>query len=525
MEDSDDIKTHNNVCSSEEGEGEVLRKVEDGDNPQTADLFTSSRTGLNKVGLSNHEDHPAPSLVSPTTEPPGGVALKVATTVLHPVCLGESPLMLPLHLQMAGAAGPQLGQLGAAPYLITSQSPVSLPLVLDQQVIQHLSPSVIPQTTTCPQLPLQNNSLCSNPLSFGLPTAVDPKAAGQSQEATLLSLLQNPAFAAILQDLFPPQAGSSTCQSQGSAFFPLPPLVPPYTSPLAPLVPPATLLVPYPVVIPLPVPLPVPLPIPIPVLQTEDSKGSVPKPVCTVSKSTQTSLKDTTSPRKRMLPFQSQDVSPSLTSPEEGQILDLSVRACPMEVKQEYPYPQQDSALDLSVPSVRKQVGLESCQDSNSAALSLGVECAQSLDSKLLGSLTSLEFSRQHKWLVDTSVAGSSSLSQQSATANLEFVSTSQTAKVIVSVKDAIPAILCGKIKGLSGVSTKNFSIKRDGSQGASLQQLYGMPSSSRGQQDPNNNHKKVSKNRAIKLKKVSSQEIHFLPIKKQRLAALLPRK
>lgn len=528
MEGSDDIKvtqTHSSVCSSEEGEGEVIRKVENGENPQSTDMFNGSRTGLNKVGLSNHVDNPAPSLVSPTAEPSGGVALKVATTLLHPVCLGESPLMLPIHLQMAGAAGPQLGQLGAAPYLITSQSPVSLPLVLDQQVIQHMSPSVIPQTTACTQLPLQNNTLCQNPLSFGLPTAVDPKAAGQSQEANLLSLLQNPAFAAILQDLFPPQAGSSTCQSQGSAFFPLPPLAPPYTSPLAPLVPPATLLVPYPVVIPLPVPLPVPLPFPIPVPQTENSKGSVPKPVCTVSKSTQTSLKDTASPRKCMPPFQSQDVSPSLMSPEEGQILDLSVRACPMELKQEYPSPQQDSVLDLSVPGVRKQGALESGQDSNSAALSLGVKCTQSLDSKLLGSLTSLEFSRQHKWLVDTSMAGSSSLSQQSGAGNLEFVSTSQTAKVIVSVKDAIPAILCGKIKGLSGVSTKNFSIKRDGSQGASLQQLYGMPSVSRGQQDPNINHKKVSKNRAIKLKKVSSQEIHFLPIKKQRLAALLPRK
>ncbi|XP_017278876.1 retinoic acid-induced protein 2 [Kryptolebias marmoratus] len=532
MEGSGDMnvtQTQNNVCSSEEGAGEGIRKVQDGVNPPGADACDGSGTGLNKGGLSNHTDNPAPPLVSPTAEPPGGVALKVATTVLHPVCLGESPLMLPIHLQMAGAAGAQLGQLGAAPYLITSQSPVSLPLVLDQQVIQHMSPSVLPQPTACTQLPLQNNVLCQNPLSFGLPPAVDPKAAGQAQEANLLSLLQNPAFAAILQDLFSPQAGSSACQSPGSSFFPLPPLAAPYTSPLAPLVPPATLLVPYPVIIPLPVPLPVPLPIPIPVPQTEDSKGSVPKPVCTVSKSTQTSLKDTTSPslssRKYMPPFQPQNMSPSLMAPEEGQVLDLSVRACPIELKQEYPSPQQDSVLDLSVPGMRKQVAAESGHDSNSAALSLGVECTQSLDSKLLGSLTSLEFSRQHKWLVDTSVAGSSSLGQQSAAGNLEIVSTSQTAKVIVSVKDAIPAILCGKIKGLSGVSTKNFSIKRDGSQGASLQQLYGMPSAPRGEQDPNNHHKKVSKSRAIKLKKVSSQEIHFLPIKKQRLAALLPRK
>ncbi|KAM4548463.1 retinoic acid-induced protein 2 isoform 1-T3 [Odontesthes bonariensis] len=538
MESNDDVpltatQPQIDACRREEGGGEVFRKVEEGATPLPADSL------LNKGGHENPADNPAPSVVSPAAESPAGVALKVATTVLHPMCLGDSPLMLPIHLQMAGAAGPQLGQMGGAPYLITSPSPVSLPLVLDQQVLQHMGPAVIPQSTNCAQLPLQNNVLCQNPLTFALPSAVDPKAAGQTQDANLLSLLQNPAFAAILQDLFPPQAGSSTCQSPGSV-FPLPSLTPPYTSPLAPLVPPATLLVPYPVIIPLPVPLPVPLPIPIPVPQTEDSKGNMPKPVCTVSKSTQTSPKHTTSPslssRKFMQPLQPPNVSPSSMPLQEGQVLDLSVRAYPIEPKQEYLSPQEDSVLDLSMPGVRKkciqsdrQVLLQSAQDTSGTALSLGVECTQSLDSKLLGSLASLEFSRQHKWLVDTSAAGSSSLGQEASLSgggNLEIVSTSQTAKVIVSVKDAIPAILCGKIKGLSGVSTKNFSIKRDGSQAASLQQLYGMPSAPhRDQQDPNNPHKKVSKNRAIKLKKVSSQEIHFLPIKKQRLAALLPRK
>lgn len=534
-------ESQTDASSTEVGGGEIPSKAEDGVNPPIpADSCSSSVTGLSKGGLSNLVEPPAPSVVSPTAESPGGVALKVATTVLHPVCLGESPLMLPIHLQMTGAAGPQLGQMGAAPYLITSQSPVSLPLVLDQQVIQHMSPSVIPQTTNCPQLPLQNNVLCQNPLTFGLPPAVDQKSAGQTQDANLLSLLQNPAFAAIMQDLFPSQAGSSTCQSPGSTFFPLPSLTPPYTSPLAPLVPPATLLVPYPVIIPLPVPLPVPLPIPIPVPLTEDSKGNMPKPVCTVSKSTQTSPKDTTSPllpSNRCKPsFQPQNVSPSSLPQGEGQALDLSVRGCPVELKQEYPSPQQDSVLDLSVPGVRKkcvqsdrEVAFRSGQDTSGTPLSLGVECTQSLDSKLLGSLASLEFSRQHKWVVDSSAGGSSSRSQEaslSGAGNLEIVSTSQTAKVIVSVKDGIPAILCGKIKGLSGVSTKNFSIKRDGSQGASLQQLYGVSSTSQGEQsDPNSTLKKVPKNRAIKLKKVSSQEIHFLPMKKQRLAALLPRK
>ncbi|XP_034439384.1 retinoic acid-induced protein 2-like isoform X1 [Hippoglossus hippoglossus] len=551
MEGSNDVsgpmtQPQTDKCSAEVRGREVRCKVDDGATP-LAPSDSCGGTGLTKGGLSNLVEPPAPSVVTPTAESPGGVSLKVSTTVLHPMCLGESPLMLPIHLQMAGAAGSQLSQMGAAPYLITSQSPVSLPLVLDQQVLQHMSPSVIPQTANCPQLPLHNSILCQNPLTFGLPPGVDQKSAGQTQDANLLSLLQNPAFAAILQDLFSSQAGSSTCQSPGSTFFPLPPLTSPYTSPLAPLVPPATLLVPYPVIIPLPVPLPIPLPIPIPVPQTEDLKGNMPKPVCTVSKSTQTSPKDTTSPSvlsSRYLPLlQPQNVSLSSLPVEEGQVLDLSVRACPVEPKQEFPIVQQDSVLDLSVPGVRKKC-VQSCNSSGSlgrdrelafqssqdtSGTSLSVECTQSLDSKLLGSLASLEFSRQHKWLVESSSGGPGSLGQEaslSGAGNLEIVSTSQTAKVIVSVKDAIPAILCGKIKGLSGVSTKNFSIKRDGSKVPSLQQLYGVPSASQGEQhDPNDPLKKVPKNRAIKLKKVSSQEIHFLPIKKQRLAALLPRK
>lgn len=503
--------------STEAGHVQAAAKAEGA----ASESCEENASGL-KAGVSNLPE--TPSVVGPTSEAPGGVALKVATTVLHPVCLGDSSLMLPIHLQMNGGSA-QLGQMGATPYLITSQSPVSLPLVLDQQVLQHMSPSVIPQT------PLQSSVLCQSALPFTLSPGAEQKAAGQSPDANLLSLLQNPAFAAILQDLFPSQTGTSSCQSPGSPFFPAPPLTPPYSSPLAPLVPPATLLVPYPVIIPLPVPLPVPLPIPVPV-PAEDSKGNLPKSVCTVSKSTQTCLQDTTSAPLALsrcpTKFSAHTAPRSLPPPEEGQVLDLSVRMCPIQPKQEFPSAaQQDSVLDLSVASVRgkapdKDFSVQSAQDGRGTALSVG------LDSKLLGSLASVEFSRQHKWVVD-STQGSTSLGQDaslSRAGNLEIVSASQTAKVIVSVKDAIPAILCGKIKGLSGVSTKNFSIKRDAAQGTSLQQLYGVQSVSQGEQrDPNDPLKKVPKNRAIKLKKVSSQEIHFLPIKKQRLAALLPRK
>ncbi|XP_077463253.1 retinoic acid-induced protein 2 [Stigmatopora argus] len=425
-------------------------------------VVPSGATGLNKGS-------PAEKPGSATD----GGALKMSAAVLHPVCLGDNPLMVPIHLQMAAGAGAQLSPIGAAPYLLTGPNQVSLPLVLD--------PSVIPQ----------NNLLCSNSLSF-----VEQKSAGAGlgppSDANLLSLLQNPAFAAILQDLFPPQGAPPPCQSPGSPFFP-------YSSPLAPLVPPATLLVPYPVVIPLPVPMPIPLPVPVP--QTEDSKSELSKTVCAQSKSTQT-------PREP-------DSAPQSASP---QILDLSMRRpCGVEPKQEYPAPPlQDSVLDLSVPAFRKRGGPSSLGPTRS------LERSASLDSKIPGGLASADFSRQRKWTAD----GNGGVGA-SAAPNPEAVGPSPTSKVIVSVKDAIPAILCGKIKGLSGVSTKNFSIKRDGSQGAAPRLFGAAPPPSPSRHDPDAASKKVpgGKTGAIKLKKVGSQEIHFLPIKKQRLAALFPRK
>lgn len=125
------------------------------------------------------------------------------------------------------------------------------------------------------------------------------------------------------------------------------------------------------------------------------------------------------------------------------------------------------------------------------------------------------------KWLVEP--AGRAACEPKAGGNNIEIVSTSQTAKVIVSVKDAVPAIFCGKIKGLSGVSTKNFSFKRDMPQDSVLQ-CYDVKS----QPEPRDNAealRKPVKNRSVKLKKMNSPEIHILPIKKQRLAAFFPRK
>ncbi|XP_028818934.1 retinoic acid-induced protein 2 [Denticeps clupeoides] len=531
------------MCTS--AGGEAIGKLEDDGNSQLpSEAWNVDSSTLTKRSLSPVMGVPSAPVVTQATESPGGVALKLATTVLQPICLGENPVVLPI---LAGPGAPQVGQAATAPYLVTSQCPVSLPLVLEQQVFQHLTPQVVQQANPCPALSLQNNILCQS-------APLDQKGAAPMLDPNLLTLLQNPNFVATLQDFFPSQGnplpachmgGSPQADPFSSGFLP-PPLFPhPYSSPLAPLVPPATLLVPYPVIVPLPVPLPIPIPIPIPVPNSEDSKLATdpPKPACTLSKGTQTRTKDfmanvpSPSAETMSVPGPSQDPFLSVHPLPEGEVLDLSIRAPPIQTKQEVVY-QQDNVLDLSLPGVRKTC-IQSCsshsstsserdrEDLGGGALTLGVlrpvECSPKLDAKLLSSLASLEFSQQHKWLVDSSggVGGPGRDAALGGSGNIEIVSTSQTAKVIVSVKDAMPAIFCGKLKGISGVSTKNFSIKHDAGHGG-YASLPRVPGDQRG--DPNDT-KKMPKSRAIKLKKVSSQEIHILPIKKQRLTAFLPRK
>ncbi|TSL61163.1 Retinoic acid-induced protein 2 [Bagarius yarrelli] len=553
-----DMANPQEVCNSTVGGVDGIGKLENETSPViSSETWNVSSPSISKRCVSPLLTIQAAPVVAPNTDSPGGVALKVATTVLQPICLGESPVVVPI---LAGTAAAQVAQAGTTPYVMTSQGPLSLPLVLEQQVLQHLSPQLLQQAATCPALSLQNNILCQNPsVAIGPSPSLDQKSVGQVADASLLTLLQNPNFSAILQDLFPGQGNTSpTCHPMtspqtdpfSSAFLPPPPLTHPYSSPLAPLVPPATLLVPYPVVIPLPVPLPIPIPIPVPISTCKDTKveSESSKPASTSSKSTQTSTHDffpPTVPSKDMTVQQLPPQSSSFPVMTNEEVLDLSVKA-----PQSHPLHsgstheiqtlQQDSVLDLSVSNDRKTC-IQSCniygpdreracisgEEVCNRALALGVlrpvDCTPKLESKLLSGLASLEFSRQHKWVMDSSSRGSVTSSVHDATlgssGNIEIVSTSQTAKVIVSVKDAMPAIFCGKLKGLSGVSTKNFSIKCD--QGG-----YTLPRSQgehRG--DPSDALKKIPKNRAIKLKKVSSQEIHILPLKKQRLAAFLPRK
>ncbi|NXB10186.1 RAI2 protein, partial [Cnemophilus loriae] len=376
----------------------------------TAEAWNINSADLMKKALSPLVTVPAPSILTPPAESQSGVALKVAATVLQPICLGDSPVVLPIHLQVAGSAAPQMPATNAAtPYVMTTQGPVPLPVLLEQHVFQHLnSPLVLPPGAACPASPLHAGLFPGTATPVGQPQLLDPKPSGQAQEPVLPPVFQTPGFAAVLQDLFPSQGalGSAPCQPPPD-YATLPPQA--FSSPLSPLVPPATLLVPSPVIVPLPVPIPIPIPVPIPVPHGAEAKAAPDPP------------------------------KPPL-------------------------FPQ--------------------------------------------------------KWLVEQ--AGRAGCEPKAGN-NIEIVSTSQTAKVIVSVKDAVPTIFCGKIKGLSGVSTKNFSFKRDLPQDSVLQ-CYDVKSPPE-PRDSAEALRKPVKNRSVKLKKMNSPEIHILPIKKQRLAAFFPRK
>ncbi|XP_053310847.1 retinoic acid-induced protein 2 [Spea bombifrons] len=519
----------------------------------TAEAWNINSSGLMKKALSPLVTVPASPVLSPTSESQSGVALKVAATVLQPICLGESPVVLPIHWQVAGGTSPQMSTNGSTPYVITAQGPVPLPVLLEQHVFQHLnSPLVLPQGTQCPATTIQNHLFPGTAPSIGQPQILDQKTSSPTQESVLPSVFQTPGFPAVLQDLFPspnslgapspchvaPDYGTSNLHS-------IPPQA--FSSPLSPLVPPATLLVPYPVIVPLPVPVPIPIPIPIPVPQTE-SKGHEEKPTPETPKicqGTQTPLE-----KEEVKPFEftaksefSQFARHSVIKMgNENEALDLSLKNEPLAKTDDISSQvlEDDGVLDLSVP-VHKRYGntnanmsvscgsmtelLGHSTSKNCSATTsfnqplMHSELIQKQDSRIICT-SSAEMLRQQKWVAEQA---SRANYEPKPGNNIELVSSSQTAKVIVSVKDAVPAIFCGKIKGLSGVSTKNFSFKRDLPQDSSMQ-CYDAKNQAEIREGVDGLRKPV-KSRNVKLKKVNSQEIHILPIKKQRLAAFFPRK
>ncbi|XP_055124775.1 retinoic acid-induced protein 2 isoform X2 [Symphalangus syndactylus] len=433
-----------------------------------------------------------------------------------------------------GSSAPELNPNGNATYVMTTQGPVQLPVVLEQHVFQHLnSPLVLPQEAPCSSSTIHNNLFQGAEDPEAQPQLLDLRIPSQPQEPTL-------PFEAVLQNLFPSQGtlGPPPCQPP-PGYAPVPPQ--PFSSPLSPLVPPATLLVPYPVIVPLPVPVPIPIPIPVP--QSSESKfsSSFPKPPSSFGlhpfKGTQTPLeKDELKPFDILQPKEYFQLSRHtvIKMGSENEALDLSMKSVPWLKAGEVSPPifQEDAALDLSVAAHRKsKPPAETLYDSGASVDSSGHTVMEKLPSGMeisFAPATSCEAPAMMDSHISSSDAATEMLSQPNhpssevkAENSIEMVGESQAAKVIVSVEDAVPTIFCGKIKGLSGVSTKNFSFKREDSV------LQGYDINSQGEESMGNAEplRKPIKNRSIKLKKVNSQEIHMLPIKKQRLATFFPRK
>ncbi|XP_036161687.1 retinoic acid-induced protein 2 isoform X1 [Myotis myotis] len=500
-----------------------------------AQLITTEAWNINSTDLVKKAlvTVPAPSILNPPAESQSGMALKVAATVLQPLCLGESPVVMPIHMQVEGSSAPELNPNGNATYVMTTQGPVQLPVVLEQHVFQHLnSPLVLPQEAPCSSSAIHNNLFQAAEDPEAQPQLLDLRIPSQPQEPTL-------PFEAVLQNLFPSQStlGSPPCQPP-PGYAPVPPQ--PFNSPLSPLVPPATLLVPYPVIVPLPVPIPIPIPIPVP--QSSESKfsPSLSKPPSSFGlhpfKGTQTPLeKEELKPFDILQPKEYFQLNRHtvIKMGSENEALDLSMKSVPWFKAGAVSPPicQEDAALDLSLATRRKSEpppetlynssrSVDSSCHKVQEKLHRGMEmpfapatpheASAMMDSHLGSSDTTQPFSQP-----------SQSNSEDKAENNIEMVSNSQAAKVIVSVEDAMPTIFCGKIKGLSGVSTKNFSFKREDSV------FQGYDINSQGEESMGNTEplRKPVKSRSIKFKKMNSQEIHMLPIKKQRLATFFPRK
>ncbi|KAM9319417.1 retinoic acid-induced protein 2 [Gastrophryne carolinensis] len=526
-------------------------KLENG----VAQLFTTEAwninpSGLMKKALSPLVTVPATPVLSPASDSQSGVALKVAATVLQPICLGESPVVLPIHWQVAGGA-PQVSTSNSSPpYVITTQGPVPLPVLLEQHVFQHLNSPLVLSQGSCPGPAIQNHLF---PATGSHPQILDEKTSSRGQDTVLPTVFQTPGFAAVLQDFFPPPPNNlgtaSSCHIPSDYPSPNIHTVPPqaFSSPLSPLVPPATLLVPYPVIVPLPVPIPLPIPIPIPVPQAECTESPAhQKPtaeILKVCKGTQTSLE-----KEDIKPFES-TVKPELAQfhrhsvikiNNENEALDLSLKTEALvntyDLRNDNQEAEEDGVLDLSLP-VYNRYGIPSATNETPVPYPPGSDPSAPSTGKTFPNCPTLKQTPGHHELAqkDNRVSctspgegwppdqSSRATYEPKVTNNIELVSSSQAAKVIVSVKDAVPAIFCGKIKGLSGVSTKNFSFKRDLPQDSTVQGFH-MKTQAEVRDNADALRKSV-KNRNVKLKKVNSQEIHILPIKKQRLAAFFPRK
>ncbi|KAL7833903.1 hypothetical protein AOLI_G00288630 [Acnodon oligacanthus] len=440
------------------------------------------------------------ALFTPLPETSLGLIFKMATSLLQPLCLGGSPVVLPVHLQVAGGVDPQVGPAIASPVIAPSPGSLSLPLMLDQPGLQCLSSQLLLQSSCLvPEQqylsgaeqnhgPSQNLSV---PLSQPQPGSEKSDISSPPSDSSALHCSK---FTTVLQEPFHFLRNyGSACQ--GTRSVPSNPFLPqespmPYLytgSPLVSLVPPATLLVPYPLIVPLPVPLPIPIPIPIPVSFPE-SKALSGSPRAAYStkknKSTQTS-KDAfdipTSTHSTKSDCRCLQL-PRLPLPSVSQqeVLDLRIKVTPIQTQQKVQFPlPQDSALDLSVAANSSHT--QSCTSSKlkcyrnySANEELTerifhpVKHSQKHEPNRLNSHSDMEFGMQYKWTEE------------------EYF-TENAAKSAGQNSRITPAVFCEK--------------------------LVRQP------------QEHTVKNRVVKLKRVTSQSMNIHPIKKQHVATFRPTK
>lgn len=427
----------------------------------------------------------------PFSEPLLSLILKMPAS-LQPLCFGGSPVTLPVEVHLAGGVE---AQTIATPVITPTPGCLTQPLIFDQPHIQCLNP-----LSSCP-ITEQQNLLCSqqhnNELSQNLSLQMGQSQSGE-RKSNISQPVENTAmhsseFLTALQESFPFLRNYSSSACRGSSFstgFILPDtaLSHLYTgSPLVSLLPPATLLVPFPFVVPLPVPLPIPIPIfPDPgslsrtshTMKTSKSSQTMTEdiPVCTHNKMSGYNI----------LQFPVQPPTPV----SQEQVLDLTVKGVPIQTKQEVQFPfHQDNVLDLSMAN---KSCLETGQDTKlkhhgrnstneeSTKLILPVKYSQTQGINQSNSYSDIEFSMQYKW------------TKKERCENYAIKYSGQNGRVMTPKQ--IPRVT---------QSTKDTSVM-----------FCEKPP--QGQ---------VLKDRAVKQKRVKSQNINIPPIKKQHLMKFLPSK
>uniref|UniRef100_A0A672MHJ5 Si:ch211-161f7.2 n=1 Tax=Sinocyclocheilus grahami TaxID=75366 RepID=A0A672MHJ5_SINGR len=253
---------------------------------------------------------------NPSNEYSVNLALKVATSLLQSVFLENRPVVLPVHLQLAGGSPPQVGEAGLSPLILPASSTVFMPLALNQHINSQLQPSL----RSCPFVNIQTSALLEN-LLLCQPEALlyhtDYEMTGREKPGPL-------------NWNFLPHS-----------------IVQPTSTPMISLIPPANLLVPYPFLLSLPVLLPIPFPMPVQIPQSLDSKTftKTSKTGSTIDKSTQTLPTTSCCTNSMACP-----IFPHTPSMSQDEVVDLSLKA--NQTKQlRVLSASPNSALDLSVVS------------------------------------------------------------------------------------------------------------------------------------------------------------------------------